>query len=241
MDQERQRIEEDLRGLVAGDVRCDDLFVQLFASDASIYEIRPLGVVRPRTVADVVATVEYAASNGIPIHARGSGSGLAGGALGRGIIVDFSRFFRRLIAIDSDQACVQPGVVLDTLNAHLAPRGRMFGPDPALSQVTTMGGVLGVDAAGSHRQRYGSAHDHVRNLEVVLADGRVLRVGKHAVDGTAAQLEPPSLRPLLRDVARLLRDNEDLIQQQAARFRGRGGYALADVLSDGQIDLTRPT
>src|SRR5580692_6654913 len=81
MDQERQRIQDDLRGLVAGDVRCDDVFVQLYASDASLYEIRPLGVVRPRNTADVVACVKYAAETHIPIHARGAGSGVAGESL----------------------------------------------------------------------------------------------------------------------------------------------------------------
>ena len=72
MDQERERIQADLRGLLDGDVRCDDVFVQMYATDASIYEIRPLGVVRPRGVADVVACVQYAAENEIPLHARGA-------------------------------------------------------------------------------------------------------------------------------------------------------------------------
>ena len=109
MDVERQRIEEDLRGQIAGEVRCDDLFVQLYASDASIYEIAPLGVVRPRTVDDVVATVRYATANKIPLHARGSGSGLTGGALGRGLVVDFSRYMRRIIELNDHTAPVSSG------------------------------------------------------------------------------------------------------------------------------------
>ena len=84
LDQQRERIQDDLRGLVAGEVRCDDVFVQLFASDASIYEIRPLGVVRPRSTADVAACVHYAAEKRIPIHARGAGTGVAGESLGAG-------------------------------------------------------------------------------------------------------------------------------------------------------------
>ncbi len=95
-----------------GDVRCDDVFTQLYASDASIYELRPLGVVRPRTVDDVVATVRYAAENHLPIHARGAGTGLAGESLGRGLVVDFSRYFRRIVADEGDRVRVQPGVVL---------------------------------------------------------------------------------------------------------------------------------
>ena len=82
MDQERERVQADLRGLLDGEVHCDDVFLQIYASDASIYEIKPLGVVRPKNAADVVACVEYAAENNLPIHARGAGTSLAGESLG---------------------------------------------------------------------------------------------------------------------------------------------------------------
>src|SRR6188768_3947219 len=108
MDTDQQRIEEDLRGLLQGDVRCDDVFTQLYASDASIYELRPLGVVRPRSLADVVATVNYARDNNLAIHARGAGSGLAGESLGRGLIMDFSRYFRRIVADEGQRVRIQP-------------------------------------------------------------------------------------------------------------------------------------
>ena len=75
MDQERDRVQADLRGLLEGDVFCDEAYVQMYASDASVYEIRPLGVVRPRNTADVVACIQYASENNIPIHARGAGTG----------------------------------------------------------------------------------------------------------------------------------------------------------------------
>ena len=178
MDQQRARIQEDLRGLLVGEVRCDDVFVQLYASDASIYEIRPLGGVLPRTTADVVATVRYANQHQIPIHARGAGSGIAGECLGPGLVIDFSKHLRRIIHTDADTVRVQPGVVHERLNAHLRQSGRIFGPDPAMSSVTTMGSVIAVDAAGSHWLRYNSARQHVKSLQVVLADGEVLEVGQ---------------------------------------------------------------
>ena len=181
MDPDQQRIEEDLRGLVQGDVRCDDVFTQLYATDASIYELRPLGVVRPRTADDVVAIVRYAAENHLPIHARGAGTGLAGESVGRGLVVDFSRYFRRIVADDEDRVRVQPGVVLESLNRYLRQSGRLFGPDPAMRSVTTMGSVVAIDAGGSHWPRYGSARQHVEELQVVLADGTLLRVGQHPV------------------------------------------------------------
>src|SRR6476659_11333742 len=180
MDPDQQRVEEDLRGLVQGDVRCDDVFTQLYATDASIYELRPLGVVRPRNTNDVVATVRYAADNHLPIHARGAGTGLAGESLGRGIVLDFSRYLRRIVSDDGDTVRVQPGVVLESLNRYLRRSGRLFGPDPAMRSVTTMGSVVAIDAGGSHWPRYGSTRHHVEELQVVLADGTVLRVGRHS-------------------------------------------------------------
>ena len=97
LEQQRERIHDDLRGLIAGDVRFDDVFVQLFASDAGVYEMRPLGVVRPRSTGDVVACLQYAAEKQIPIHARGAGTGSAGASLGPGLVVDFSKYLRRVI------------------------------------------------------------------------------------------------------------------------------------------------
>jgi FAD/FMN-containing dehydrogenase/Fe-S oxidoreductase len=253
MSPEQQRIEEDLRGLVKGEVRCDDLFTQLYASDASIYELRPLGVVRPRSVEDVVATVRYAAENQLPIHARGAGSGLAGESLGRGLIVDFSRYFRRIVADDQDRVRVQPGVVLASLNRYLSSSGRLFGPDPAMRHVTTIGSVVAIDAGGSHWPRYGSTRGHVAELEIVLADGAVLRVGRHQVDaisgvagvqGLAGQPEAPQpadrLEQIVRDVASLVERHSLLIAEHRPQsFVNRSGYRLDDVLADGQLDLAR--
>ena len=126
MDPQRTRIQEDLRGLIAGDVRCDDVFVQLYACDASIYEIKPLGVVLPRGTEDLVACVKYAAENNLPLHARGAGSGIAGQCLGPGLVIDFSRHFRRILHTGPDTVRVQPGVVHERLNQHLRQFGRQF-------------------------------------------------------------------------------------------------------------------
>ena len=90
MDPQRQRIQEDLRGLVSGDVRCDDVFLQLYATDASIFQIRPLGIVRPRSTEDIAACLHYCHENQLPVHPRGAGTGLAGESLGEGIVLDCS-------------------------------------------------------------------------------------------------------------------------------------------------------
>jgi FAD/FMN-containing dehydrogenase/Fe-S oxidoreductase len=239
MDTDQQRIEEDLRGLLQGDVRCDDVFTQLYASDASIYELRPLGVVRPRTVADVVATVRYANENRLPIFARGAGSGLAGESLGRGLVMDFSRYFRHVVADEGNRVRIQPGIVHETLNRYLARSGRLFGPDPAMRNVTTMGSVIAVDSGGSHWPRYGSARRHVEELQIVLADGSVHRVGRHAV-APANNSDNDRLHQLVESVAGLIHRHKRTIEDRRPQSAvNRAGYRLDDVLSGGQLDLAR--
>ncbi len=245
MDPDQQRIEEDLRGLLQGEVRCDDVFTQLYSTDASIYELRPLGVVRPRSVNDVVAIVRYAAENHLPIHPRGAGTGLAGESLGRGLVVDFSRYFRRIVADEGNRVRLQPGMVLENLNRYLRQSGRLFGPDPAMRSVTTMGSVVAIDAGGSHWPRYGSARRHVEELQVVLADGTVLRIGKHAISH-ASNGAPPNegnedrVESLVDSVAGLIKRHTRIIEDRLPRSPVNcSGYRLDDVLSDGKLDLAR--
>ena len=110
MNQNQERIQADLRGLLDGEVRCDDVFTQMYASDASVYECRPLAVLRPRHEADVVACVTYAAENQIPVHARGAGTGLAGESLGSGLVLDFAHYMRKTIKIDEHRRSGPAGV-----------------------------------------------------------------------------------------------------------------------------------
>jgi FAD/FMN-containing dehydrogenase/Fe-S oxidoreductase len=239
MDQERERIQDDLRGLVKGDVRCDDIFLQLYSSDASIYEIRPLAVVRPRTLSDVVACVEYAAENHLPIHPRGAGTGLAGESLGAGLVIDFSRYMRRVLETRADSVRIQPGLVHSQLNEFLRPLERQFGPDPAMGSVTTMGSVIAIDAGGSHWLKYGSARAHVMSLQIVLSDGQVLEVGREPLDENRA--DPQSrLGQLMAPLVDLLRREEPLIRQrQPQGVVNHCGYHLIDVLGQQHLDLAQ--
>src|SRR5438128_3861999 len=192
MEPLRERIQADLRGLLSGEVFCDDHFTLMYASDASIYQMRPLGVVRPQGLADVRAVVRYAAEQSLPIHPRGAGTGLAGESLGPGLVVDFSRAMRRIIGTSGDTVTVQPGVVLGQLNRYLAAFGRQFGPDPATGGVTTMGSVLALDNSGSNWLLHGSARSHVVNMQIVLADGETIEAGVHPVT------DDPHLDPVPR-------------------------------------------
>lgn len=237
MDPERERIQADLRGLIKGDVRCDDVFLHLYASDASIYEIKPLAVIRPRALADVVAVVEYAAENHLPIYPRGAGTGLAGESLGAGLVLDFSRYMRRVLGSESDRVRIQPGIVHAQLNEFLRPQGRHFGPDPAMSSVTTMGSVISIDAGGSHWLKYGSARAHVISLQIVLSDGQLLEVSREPLEQSPA--EASSRRgQLVSSLAEVLTRRAQLIQErQPKSLVNRCGYRLVDILSPTHLDL----
>jgi FAD/FMN-containing dehydrogenase/Fe-S oxidoreductase len=238
LDPQRERLQDDLRGLVAGQVRCDDVIQSLFSSDGSIYEIRPLGVVRPRTTADVAAVAEYATANGIPLHARGAGTGTAGESLGPGLVIDFSRHMRRVIDTTPDSIRVQPGIVLEQLNTHLRNFGRTFGPDPGTARVSTVGGVLSVDGGGSRWLKYGSPRRHVLDLQVVLADGLVLHVGREPLVNGVSEDPNSRKRDLINAVVGLLRSNEELIQRRRPLCQvDRCGYRLWDVLTPDSLDL----
>jgi len=240
LDPQRERIQDDLRGLIAGEVRCDDAFLQLFAGDASIYEVKPLGVVYPRSTADVAACVQYAADKGLPVHARGAGSGLAGESLGPGLVIDFSTHLRRVIRIDEDRVRVQPGVVHERLNSVLHPLGRCLGPDPASSSITTLGSMLAIDAAGSRWLAYGSTRRCVQSLQIVLADGQVLEVGREPlVDGQSTS-SIPRKRDLVNELASLLKKNAELIRRHRPKsLINHCGYNLVDVLGDDYLDVAR--
>jgi FAD/FMN-containing dehydrogenase len=158
---------------VEGEVLSDRLNRSLYATDASIYQIVPDAVVVPRKVEDVAATIELCAEHGVPVTARGAGTGLTGGAVNRGVIVDFSRHMNRVLSVDVERRMVrvQPGVVLDELNAALKPHGLQFAPDVATSNRATLGGMMGNNSCGARSIIYGRTVDHVLNLETILSDG----------------------------------------------------------------------
>ena len=239
MDERRTRIHDDLRGSLEGELLFEPLDRGAYAVDASLYEIDPLGVIVPRTEDDVVSVVRYAAENRIPVHARGAGTGQAGGSVGPGLVIDFSRYLRRIVEVQADRVVVQPGVVLDVLNAQLAPLGRRVGPDPAGSEVATVGGMVGLDAAGPNSLRYGTTGDHVERVRVVFAGGETADLG-HAL-WPAFDDEPVDFPGVVvRKLGALVRRNMDLLVRKAPRSpRNRAGYALARAASGVGIHLPR--
>ena len=161
------------------ETRTDPATRVLYSTDASIYQIEPLGVAFPRTPDHLNAAVELAAKYSIPVIARGAGSGLAGQAIGAGLILDCSRHLDRILAFDVRRSTVtvEPGVVLGALNWAAAAHGLQFGPDPASADRATMGGVIANNASGAHSIVYGMTADNLLEVEVVLGDGSVANFG----------------------------------------------------------------
>jgi FAD/FMN-containing dehydrogenase/Fe-S oxidoreductase len=178
MDPERTRLDEDLRGLISGDVLCGEAARAAYALDGSLFEVWPLAVVRPRSADEVAATVAWAGERGIAVHARGAGTSICGGPLGEGIVIDCARAMRRIIEVDAAAGTVrvQPGVVAARLEKHLARFGRTFGPDPSNLSVTTIGGMIGRNASGSRFLRHGAVRGRLLAAQTVLADGEILEV-----------------------------------------------------------------
>jgi FAD/FMN-containing dehydrogenase/Fe-S oxidoreductase len=170
----------ELHKQFTGDIRTDIASRILYSTDASMYQIEPLGVVIPRTQEELHAAVESAAKYKMPILPRGSGSSLGGQAIGEALILDCSRYLTSILEINPEEhyAIVEPGVILSDLNRAVAKHGLMFGPDPASAERATMGGVIGNNATGAHSILYGMSADHLLEAEVVLSDGSLEKWGE---------------------------------------------------------------
>src|SRR6266851_975080 len=161
------------------DARFDNLTRQLYSTDASIYQIHPVGAAFPKTAEQASLVIHATADAGLSITPRGAGTSLVGNAIGEGLIVDFSRYNRQIGELDVEKRTVRvgAGVVLDQLNAFLKPHGFCFGPDVATSARATIGGMIANNSSGAHVPVYGTTADHVVSTEIVLVDGRTVSVG----------------------------------------------------------------
>jgi FAD/FMN-containing dehydrogenase/Fe-S oxidoreductase len=166
-------LESELRATIEGEVRFDLGTRAAYATDASNYRQVPVGVVIPRHEGDVIAVLSLARENAMPILARGGGTSLAGQACNAALVLDFSKYMNRVIAIDTGNrlAQVEPGVVQSHLNTALAPHGMFFAPDPSTKDRCTIGGMIGNNSCGAHSAAYGKTVDNLEALEVLLYDG----------------------------------------------------------------------
>jgi FAD/FMN-containing dehydrogenase len=228
--------------MIEGDLLFEEALRRAYTSDAGSRAIEPLGVVIPRSREDVAAAVRYAAEQGISVHPRGAGTGLAGGCLGPGLVVDFSRYLRRILAVEAEAVVVESGAVLGHVNARLAPAGRRLAPDPPDPATCTIGGMLATDAVGPRSLRTGTASESVEWLDLTMADGVERRLGRApwpVGERTAVEGEDATGR-IVRRVAELMRRHADQIAR-LQRFgpARRVGYALDLAAKPDGVHLAR--
>src|SRR3954464_661752 len=182
-----------LKKRISGEVRFDETSRYLYSTDASIYEIKPIGVVVPRTHEDVFATMEVAHEFKVPVLPRGAGTSLAGQTVCDAVVIDMSKYLNKVLEVNREEhwALVEPGVVQEQLNVHLRPMGFLFGPDTSTANRATLGGMMGNNSAGSHSILYGKTIDHILEMNVVLASGerRVLKEMSFEEAGRSGGLE----------------------------------------------------
>ncbi|MEV5981857.1 FAD-linked oxidase C-terminal domain-containing protein [Streptomyces sp. NPDC052114] len=237
-------LERALTDDVDGEVRFDDYTRHLFARDASMYAITPLGVVFPRHADDVAAAVAAAAAHRVPVVPRGAGTSLAGQTVGPGLVLDLSRHMNRVVELDpsSGTALVEAGVVQDQLNRAAGPWGLMFGPDTSTSNRATIGGMIGNNSAGSGSVRYGMTIDHVRELDVVLSDATRTRLGPVDETERAHRARRTTLEgALYRELPEIVTANAAAIGEGfPAHWRRACGYRLDRLArEDTAFDLAK--
>ncbi|MGH7430187.1 MAG: FAD-binding oxidoreductase, partial [Candidatus Methylomirabilaceae bacterium] len=181
------RLAKALASSIKGEVRFDRYSRVLYSTDASIYQIMPIGVVVPRDADDIAATLRVCAQERVPVLPRGAGTSLAGQSVGQAVVLDCSKYMHGILEIEPDagRVRVQPGVVQDVLNGALVPHRMRLGPDTATSNRATLGGMIGNNSAGARSIVYGKMVDHVLALRVLLYDGTELTLS--ALDDAALE------------------------------------------------------
>ncbi|MFC4438953.1 MULTISPECIES: FAD-binding and (Fe-S)-binding domain-containing protein [Natrialbaceae] len=236
-DVDRPALVADLQERIDGEVRFDEYSRRLYATDASAYEMTPIGVVLPRSTADVASVVAYCAENGIPVLPRGGGTSLAGQAVNEAVVLDFTAHMGEVLEIDSEEgrATVEAGAVLADLNDELAPHDLKFAPDPAAGNRSTIGGAIGNNSTGAHSLQYGKTDAYVESCEVVLADGSVERFGEVTVAELRDRDDPDGdlLGRIYDALRRVIDDEADSIRDVFPQLkRNVSGYNLDRLVAE---------
>ena len=235
-------IAADLNTLIEGDARFDEVTRVLYSTGACMYRIKPLGVVFPKHRDDVVTTLRYAADRGIPLVPRGGGSSRCGQELGTGIILDFTRYMHRILEVNLVEGWVraEPGCTLSSLTQVLKQHNKYFPPDPSSDDVCALGGMLATNSKGAHAVKYGTTRDYLNSLDVVLANGALIRT--EAVDRNSPRLQvllqDPVQGPIYRGLLSILERFGDQLKEKVPEVTNNNcGYNLWRLAQHGIIDL----
>jgi FAD/FMN-containing dehydrogenase/Fe-S oxidoreductase len=236
-------LEHELRRAVEGEVRFDPYSRLLYSTDASMYQVEPIGVVIPRHAGDVQAAIEVAHRNGAALLPRGGGTSLTGQTVNRAVVLDFSRHMNRVLEVNEEElwARVEPGLVQDELNHHVRPVGLLFGPDTSTSSRATLGGMLGNNSGGAHSIAYGLTIEHVIEVTGCLADGSRIVLGEVSPAAFEAKMRLTSLEgQVYREVARIREQYaEDIRRGYPRHWRRACGYSLDELVKDRPLNMAR--
>ena len=211
----------------------------LYATDASIHQITPVAVIQPCDQADLCAAVQTASQYGVSILPRGAGTSLNGQAVGSSMVIDFSRYMNKIIELNVDQRWVkvQPGVVLDELNAALAGHGLVFAPDPATSNRATIGGMIGNNSSGTRSIVYGITRDHVLEARTLLSDGTIMDMKEFSPDELDSG-DSSRQSQILSRFKKIIENNRDEIQKRFPKVMRRvQGYNLDSFINTENWNL----
>ena len=238
-----QQLVEELTSHVQGEVRFDKMSRALWSTDASIYQIEPVGVVLPKSNDDVIAVLETAHKYGVSVLPRGGGTSLAGQTVGESIILDFSRHMRDVIEINTDEGWVrtQPGIILDELNQILAPHDVLFAPDPSTSSRGNVGGALGNNSCGAHSIMWGKTVDNVHELDVILSNGDTATFGQLTGDSLEAKMRGSAFEgDIYRSLFEIGEANRDEVLSRYPKIQRRvSGYNLDEFVGGNNFNMAR--
>ena len=226
----------NLKNRIRGEVKTDSLWRYMLSTDGSIFRVQPDCVVYPKDESDVILTVKFANTHGIPIHARGAGSGLCGSAIGTGIVLDFTRYMNRLSTLDADGQVFEcePGYRFGELATVLKGKGLFFPPDPSSGEYATFGGMVGTNASGAHSVKYGNTGDYLVDARIILGNGDLIQLS------AVADTSPENLGPDLKTLCKLYEANREKIESAYPQVRyNSSGYNLRGLTTDGRLDLRR--
>ncbi len=227
-------LEERLRRDLEGEVHFDAFTRGRYSTDASIYQIDPIAVVLPKSVDDIAATIDACRAAGVPLVPRGAGTSQCGQTIGRGVIVDTSKFLDQLLAIDTGAktATVRPGIVLDRLNRQLKKHGLFFPVDPSTANRATIGGMTANNSSGARSIRYGTMVDNVRAIDATLASGENFHFAD--LPSNLAELPDEAYRKLATAVRSIgLREAGEVAARFPKLLRRVGGYNLDTIAPEG--------
>ena len=226
------RLAERLRAELEGEVLFDAASRARYATDASFYQIEPLGVVVPKRADDVAAALSLAREEGVSVLVRGGGTSQSGQTVGRSLVIDFTKHLNSIVESDFEagEVVVQPGIVMDELNRQIKGSGLWFPVDVSTSSRATIGGMTGNNSCGTRSIRYGIMRDNVRAIDAWLADGKEAHFGELPADFAALDM-PDAVRELMRDLRQLgEREATHIAQAFPDVSRRVGGYLLDAIL-----------